>query len=137
MSYFYGWLDDKIGTIKTCIILAVLYVVMLFALYLGSADRMIFIYIAVVGMASMTGGTPHMHPSSLMSVFGAKEYQNANRYIAIGIALISSYAIQLMSNILDMTGSLDMGYIVFAVLSAVAAVCLILTNKDELPKEEK
>lgn len=130
ISYLYGWLDDKIGTVNTCCILAAFYIVMMIAFYFGNADRMVLIYVAVLGMASMTGGTPHMNPSSIMSVYGAREYQNANRVISVGINLISSYGVQLMSNVQDSTGSLNNGYLIFGVLSAVALICLFLTRHD-------
>lgn len=129
VSYIFGWLDDKFGTIKACRILGITYVVMLVCFFVAKADTMWLIAIAALGMASITGGTPNLHPSAIMYVFGTREYQNANRYIGIGISLISAYGVQLMSNILDRTGSLDMGYAVFAVLTAIATVCLFLTKK--------
>lgn len=60
---------------------------------------------------------------------GPKEYQNANRYITIGVTLISSYGMQLMSNITDATGSFDMGYIIFAALALVATISIWTTRK--------
>lgn len=129
VSYIFGWLDDKFGTIKACRILGITYVVMLVCFFVAKADTMWLIAIAALGMASITGGTPNLHPSAIMYVFGTREYQNANRYIGIGISLISAYGVQLMSNILDRTGSLDMGYAAFAVLTAIATVCLFLTRK--------
>ena len=108
VSYLYGWLDDKIGTMNITRIHAVIYVIMLISLYFASASRIWLIAVVAVGMASMTGGTPHFHPATIMHVFGRKEYQNANRYIGIGISLISAFGVQLMAMVLDKTGSLNM-----------------------------
>lgn len=130
VSYLYGWLDDKIGTMSITRIHAVVYVIMLISLYFASASRIWLIAVVAVGMASMTGGTPHFHPATIMHVFGRKEYQNANRYIGIGISLISAFGVQLMAMVLDKTGSLDMGYIIFGVLAALATICLFLIRKS-------
>lgn len=129
VSYIFGWVDDKFGTIKASRILGGTYVVMLLCFFIAKSDTLWLIAIAALGMASITGGTPNLHPSAIMYVFGTKEYQNANRYIGIGISFISSYGVQLMSNILDKSGTLDMGYLVFAALSAAATICLFLTKK--------
>lgn len=130
VSYIYGWLDDKIGTMKITRFHAIMYVIMLVCLYFGSASRFWMIAVAAVGMASMTGGTPHFHPATIMHVFGRKEYQNANRYIGIGISLVSSFGVQLMAMVMDKTGSLDMGYVIFGVLAAIATICLFLIRRS-------
>lgn len=130
VSYLYGWLDDKIGTMKITRFHAIMYVVMLVCLYFGSASRFWLIAVAAVGMASMTGGTPHFHPATIMHVFGRKEYQNANRYIGIGISLVSSFGVQLMAMVMDKTGSFDLGYVIFGVLAAIATLCLFLIRRN-------
>lgn len=128
-SYLYGWIDDKFGTFFACRILGIGYVLMLLCFYFGGSDNLILVILAGVGMASMTGGTPNLHPSAIVRAFGPKEYQNANRYITIGVTLISSYGMQLMSNVTDATGSFDMGYIIFAALALVATISIWTTKK--------
>lgn len=134
ISYLYGWIDDKFGTIKACVALGVMYIVLCICLYLGNAQRMPLIIIATVGMASMTGGCPNLHPSSIMHVFGSEEYQNANRYIGIGISLISTFGVQLMSTCMDQTGSLNTGYIVFGILTLIATLLIATTKKISISK---
>lgn len=129
ISYLYGWVDDKFGTIKACTVLGIMYVVLCVCLYFGNAETMPLIVIATVGMASMTGGCPNLHPSSIIHVFGAEEYQNANRYISIGISLISTFGVQLMSTCMDKTGSLNTGYVVFGVLTLIATILIATTKK--------
>lgn len=124
LSYVYGWIDDKVDTFFSCRILSIGYVLMMVCFYFGSADNFILIILAAVGMASMTGGTPNLHPSAIMKTFGAREYQNANRYITIGVSLISSFGMQLMSVVTDATGSLDMSYVIFGALAIVATISI-------------
>lgn len=134
LSYLYGWIDDKFGTIKACTILGAMYVVLCGCLLFANAKTMPLIMLAAVGMASMTGGCPNLHPSSIMHVFGAAEYQNANRYIGIGINLISAFGVQLMSTCMDQTGSLNVGYVVFGALSLIATILIATTRKVDVKK---
>ena len=137
ISYLYGWIDDKYGTIKACTVLGVMYVVLCVCLYFSTAGNMWLIVIAAIGMASMTGGCPNLHPSAIMYTFGTSEYQNANRYIGIGISLISTFGVQLMSTCMDKTGSLNTGYIVFGVLTLVATILIATTKKVDVDKLKK
>lgn len=131
-GYIYGWLDDKFNTIVACTVLGISYIILCTALLFGSANNMWLIFVAVVGMGSMTGGCPNRHPASIMYTFGTSEYQNANRYIGIGISLISAFGPQLMSACMDKTGSLNLGYGIFAVLCAIATLCIATTKKVEV-----
>lgn len=71
-----------------------------------------------------------MHPSSIIYVFGPKEYQAANRVLSIIIGVFSSFGVQLMSILLDKTGSLSMGYAIFAVLCTIGTICMFLIKKS-------
>lgn len=136
ISYLYGWVDDRFGTIQACTILGAMYIVLCASLYFAGSGSMPLIMLAAVGMASMTGGCPNLHPSSIMHVFGAAEYQNANRYIGIGINLISAFGVQLMSTCMDKTGSLNTGYVVFGILSLIATILIATTKKVEMEKKD-
>lgn len=129
LSYAFGFLDDKFGTLKADIVLGICYIVMCICFLFGSAGFMLPILIAAVGMGAMTGGCPNLHPSTIMHVFGATEYQNANRFIAIGISLISTFGTQLMSACMDASGTLNTGYLVFGVLAVIGTIMILLTRK--------
>lgn len=130
LSYIFGYLDDKLGTPIAARILGFTFVIACVLFYFGSADRMVLIWIAAIMMASIVGGTPNLHPSSIIYVFGAQEYQAANRYIQIGVSVISAFGVQLMSILLDKTGSLNMGYIVFTVLSVIGTACMFMLRNQ-------
>lgn len=136
LSYVFGVLDDKLGTPVASRILGVTYVIACILFYFGTASTMALIWIAAIMMASIVGGTPNLHPSSIIHVFGAQEYQAANRVISIGVGVISSFGVQLMSLLLDKTGSLSTGYLVFAVLTAFATVLMFLVRNQYMGKEK-
>lgn len=128
LSYIFGWLDDKLGTMIASRILGITFVLACLCFYFASADTMILIWIGSVMMASIVGGTPNLHPSSIIYVFGPQEYQAANRVLSIIIGVFASFGIQLMSILLDKTGSLSVGYAIFAGLCAVGTMCMFLVK---------
>jgi len=135
LSYAFGWIDDKYGTPFASRILGFTFVIACFLFYFGNADRIVFLWIAAIMMASIVGGTPNLHPSSIIHVFGPKEYQAANRYIAIGMGILSSFGVQLMSILLDKTGSLTMGYLILGILNIVATICMFLIRRQYIDED--
>lgn len=123
LSYFWGWLDDKIGTKKSCYTLAVGFTLMSVAMVFSRSGNLIFVAMAVVGIAAVIGGAPNLNPSMIVNVFGASEYLNINRYLNIGQTILRLLALVMMSAIRDVTGSYTPGYVVCVALSLAALVC--------------
>lgn len=130
LSYIFGYLDDKLGTMVAARILGTTFVIACVLFYFADGSNMILIWIAAIMMASIVGGTPNLHPSSIIYVYGAQEYQAANRVISIIIGIFSSFGIQLMSILLDKTGSLSIGYAIFAVLCIIGTICMFAIKKS-------
>ena len=130
LSYVFGYLDDKLGTMIAARILGVTFVIACVLFYFADASHMIMIWIAAVMMAAIVGGTPNLHPSSIIYVFGAREYQAANRVISIIIGVFASFGVQLMSILLDKTGSLSLGYAIFAVLCVMGTISMFMVRKS-------
>lgn len=130
LSYVFGYLDDKLGTMVAARILGVTFVIACVLFYFADGSNMILIWIAAVMMASIVGGTPNLHPSSIIYVYGAQEYQAANRVISIIVGIFSSFGIQLMSILLDKTGSLSIGYAIFAILCTIGTICMFIVRKS-------
>lgn len=125
LSYFWGWLDDKIGTKKACYTLAVGFLLMSVAMVLAKSGNVIIVAMAVIGIAAVIGGAPNLNPSMIVNVFGASEYLNVNRYLNIGQNILRLLALVMMSAIRDLTGSYVPGYVVCVILSLAALVCFI------------
>lgn len=119
-SPLYGILIDKIGAPKAAALLAIFDTAMMLGFRFGSSENMWLVYIAIAGIA-LFAGTPTLHPSVTIHVFGAKEYQSANRYLSIVVNLIAACAVTFMSVIKDITGSFDLAYMILAVLCLVSA----------------
>ncbi len=125
LSYFWGWLDDKIGTKKSCYTLAIGFTLMSVAMVLSKNGNLIVVAMAVVGIAAVIGGAPNLNPSMIVNVFGATEYLNVNRYLNIGQNILRLLALVMMSAIRDLTGSYIPGYVVCIILSLVSLVLFI------------
>ena len=125
LSYFWGWLDDKIGTKKACYTLAVGFTLMSIGMVFAKSGNLIIVAMAVIGIAAVIGGSPNLNPSIIVNVFGASEYLNVNRYLNIGQNILRLLALVMMSSIRDLTGSYTPGYVVCVVLSLVALLCFV------------
>ena len=129
LSYFWGWLDDKIGTKKSCYTLALGFLLMSVAMVLAKDGNVVIVAMAVIGIAAVIGGAPNLNPSMIVNVFGASEYLNVNRYLNIGQNILRLLALVMMSVIRDLTGSYVPGYVVCVILSLVALVLFIGIKK--------
>ncbi len=125
LSYFWGWLDDKIGTKKACYTLAVGFTLMSIGMVFAKSGNLIIVAMAVIGIAAVIGGSPNLNPSIIVNVFGASEYLNVNRYLNIGQNILRLLALVMMSSIRDLTGSYTPGYVVCVVLSLAALLCFV------------
>lgn len=125
LSYFWGWLDDKIGTKKSCYTLAVGFLLMSVAMVMARNGNIVIVAMAVIGIAAVIGGAPNLNPSMIVNVFGASEYLNVNRYVNIGQNILRLFALVMMSAIRDVTGSYIPGYVVCVILSLASLGCFI------------
>ena len=129
LSYFWGWLDDKVGTKKACYTLGVGFTLMSVAMVFAKSGNLVVVAMAVIGIAAVIGGAPNLNPSMIVNVFGASEYLNVNRYLSIGQNILRLLALVMMSAIRDLTGSYTPGYVVCVVLSLAALGCFFGIRK--------
>lgn len=119
MSTIYGKLVDKIGAPKTGMIAA--------ALYALSVAGFCF-HIPLLGAMGLTVfvGAPILQPVLTIHVFGAKEYQAANRYLDVIVKLIGACALPFMTVLYDVTGSYQLAYQILLVLNIFAFVLMLM-----------
>lgn len=129
LSYLLGILDDKIGTIKSCLILCVFYLLVLIGMIVVEANQVGMIALIAFGIAGMTGGTPNLHPSCTAYCFGRKNFQAANRWINSIQSIIVSFAATFMAAVLDATGGLKLGYTIMIGMVVVAVVCFLIIGR--------
>lgn len=135
-SYFWGWLDDKVGTPRACVIFGFCYILGSVCFLFGSADRMAFAFGGIVAVAMTTGGMPNLQPSIQAWVYGRKEYVTTYRYTSVIHNIFRGTAFAYMGVIFTRTGSYDMAYISFIVLAVLTVICFSLIKTTYDPENE-
>lgn len=141
MSYLWGWLDDKFGTPKTCVIFSFAYIFGSICFVYGSAENMIFTFGGILAIALTTGGMPNLQPSLQAWVFGRKDYINTNRYIFMGHMVLRSSAFTIMGFIYARYGTYTPAYVLFIGLAIITAILFAMVkttyDKDRIALMER
>ncbi len=139
MSFVFGVLDDKLGSVWASIILGLCEFIPVLALMLqpegGSVPLMI---VWGFGVACMTGGVPTMHPCITAFAYGRKEYQSANRII-MAIQLIPSAVAALIMVSLISAGKANVAYgiLIAIIIIGLIAMLPMLKWKDANAADRK
>lgn len=124
MSYVFGLLDDKLGSVKASMVLGICELIPVICLMLQPMGGSVPLMVGWgFGVACMTGGVPTLHPCITAYVYGRREYQSANRII-MAIQLIPSAVAAMMMTMLITLGKAMVGY---GILIAVVVIGLIAT----------
>lgn len=122
MSYVFGFLDDKFGSVKASIILGLCEFIPVLCLMLQPQGGSVPLMLGWgFGVACMTGGVPTMHPCITSFVYGRREYQAANRII-MAIQLIPSAVAAMMMTLLIESGKGTMAYAILCVIIVVGLI---------------
>jgi MFS family permease len=130
ISLLLGHIDDKFGTVAAAVTLCLTFLVAILSLLFMTANNAALIAIAAIGIAGMIGGTPNLHPSITVYVFGRDRYQAANRWIMAIQSIPMALAITFMAIIADTTGSLDLAYKIMLGLVAISIICLLMIGRN-------
>ena len=129
MSYVFGWIDDKFGTVKASIALGVselIPVLMLMLMPEGGNVPMEILW--GFGVACMTGGVPTMHPASITYAYGRREYQSANRIIMAIQLIPSAFAAYMMARLIA-RGHGTMAYGICVVVIVIGLIATLMLRK--------
>lgn len=125
MHYVFGFLDDKLGSLKTSLLVGIGEFIPVLGLMLqpqgGSIPLMV---LWGFGVAVMTGGIPTMHPVITAYCFGRREYQSANRII-MAIQLIPSAVAAMIMVTLIQSGNATLAYIILIVVIIIGIITLL------------
>lgn len=128
-SYFWGWLDQKIGTKPASCVYAGSYIGAL--LLMVFAQIHIFNYIALVFVGLGIGGLLNLMPSLVAAVYGRYDFMAANGLVSPIAALIQKGAFALTAILLSKSGGdFTLPYTVFIGIDILGIVLLLcVTNK--------
>ncbi|MCD8217691.1 MAG: MFS transporter [Clostridiales bacterium] len=131
MSYVFGFLDDKLGSVKASLVLGCCEFIPVLCLLFQTGSNVGMMIGWGFGVACMTGGVPTMHPCITSFAFGRREYQSANRII-MAIQLIPSAvaAMMMVSLISSGRGKMAYGILVVIIIVGLIATLPMLKWKD-------
>jgi len=124
MSYVFGFLDDKLGSVKASLVLGCCEFIPVLCLLFQNGTSIGLMIGWGFGVACMTGGVPTMHPCITSFAFGRREYQSANRII-MAIQLIPSAVAAMMMVTLIGAGKGKMAYGILVVLIIIGLIATL------------
>ena len=129
-SYFWGWLDGKIGTKLASVVYSVSYIVALLILIFASSQVLIWIGSIFIGLG--LGGILNLIPSMTITAFGKEGFKQANSVITTIASLIRVLAFLIMAVCLKASGgSYTLPYLVFIGADIVGAIVLLCIRKKK------
>ncbi len=129
-SWFFGFLDSKIGCKKASLILAgALVVACLCALLHGTG--MLSVWLGAICLAMGQGALANLVPSMMGTWFGRLDFAAANRLLFPMVNIVATFGMTLVGIILAQGMSYDIMYVICAVLTFIGFV-IIVTVKDEM-----
>lgn len=134
MSYVFGWIDDKFGTVKASMLLGLTELIPVLMLMLMPEGGNVPMEIAWgFGVACMTGGVPTMHPCSVSYAYGRKEYQSANRIIMAIQLIPSALAAYMMAAMIEAgKGVMAYGICIVVIVIGLIATWMMRTIPDAM-----
>lgn len=128
-SYFWGWLDQKVGTKPASCVYSLSYIAALLLLIFAQVE--ILIYIAVLFVGFGIGGLLNLMPSLVISVYGRHDFQAANSLVSPIASLLQKAAFALMAVLLTISnGDYTLPYAVFIGVDVLGLILLLcVTNQ--------
>jgi MFS family permease len=137
LSYIWGWLDDKIGTPKTCVIFSFVLITGCIGMAYGSNENTAPFYLAIFCIALGTAGLPNLQPSLLAYIVGRKEFVNVNRYSSIVYNIFASVAMAYVPVMYARWGNYKPVFLSMIVFAVLGIILLFFTQKTYDPERQK
>lgn len=128
-SYFWGWLDQKVGTKPASVVYAVSYIVALLLLIFAKVQ--ILTYVAVLFVGFGIGGLLNLMASMVIAVYGRYDFMAANSLVSPIASLLQKAAFVIMAVALAKSGGdYTAPYLIFVGIDVVGMILLMfVTNK--------
>lgn len=137
ISYLFGWIDDKIGSIKATFILGICFcLTALNILLIKGPESTVNLMLTSFFIGCMTGALPNLQPSSAAFVFGRKYFMHLQRYVGVVTSIIAAFTVSFIAMLKDLTGGYQLAFQII-LGGCVVATLLVLTLKSHAPENER
>lgn len=128
-SYFWGWLDQKVGTKMASCVYSFSYIAALLLLIFAQVEVLVYVGIIFVGFG--IGGLLNLMPSLVIAVYGRYDFTTANSLVASIASLLQKAAFVVMAVLLTIShNDYTLPYAVFIGIDVLGMILLLLvTNR--------
>ena len=128
-SYFWGWLDQKIGTKKATVVYSLSYICALLLLIFALVEFLTYVALLFVGLG--IGGLLNLMASLVIAVYGRYDFTAANSVVMPIAVLLMKCAFLIMAVALNASGGdYTMPYLIFIGIDIVGMILILcVTNK--------
>lgn len=125
-SYFWGYIDQRLGTKRACIIYGLYYILELICLLVFTSAAGMYLVAVVAGIG--TGGIANLIPSLIGTIWGRWDFPAVNRVLNPLTNFLKGSAALVISFALTRLGGYTGMYLLFIVLCAAATGILLLLD---------
>lgn len=129
-SYFWGFLDSKLGTKKACAFYGVWYIVAIVFLLLQPTG-VAFVWISIIMVGIGIGGIGNLIPSMIGTCFGRYDFIQANKAIAPLNTIVRQSGIVLAGILSQTVWGYSGLYVILLVLDAIGLILSMVLIKTE------
>ena len=132
-SFFVGYVDERMGTKKAMVIFGIWYALSLLA---NATENTFLVYFSVFMIGMSIGGSANFTTSLTTSVFGRQGFSKVNSVVFPIQGAVSALSFVVNGTISNLTGgNLRYTYIVFAVVSVLSALLVLLVDEYRYNKD--
>ena len=129
-SYGTGWLDQKIGCKKTSLLCASWFLLSVIFCILPSNDFTLSASVFFLGFG--VGAVGNLFPSMLSDLFNRHDFVKAVGIANVMVMLLRSLTFSILAFGLAKFGSFNGAFILFAIISVIGLICLILLRDERI-----
>ena len=132
-SFFVGYMDERLGTKKSMLFFGIWYALSLLA---NATENTVLVYVSIFMIGMSIGGSANFTTSLTTSVFGRQGFSKVNSVvfpIQGAVSALSFVVNGVVSNIPG--GNLRYTYLIFAGVSVVSALIVLLVDEHRFNKD--
>jgi len=132
-SFFVGYMDERLGTKKSMLFFGIWYALSLLA---NATENTVLVYVSIFMIGMSIGGSANFTTSLTTSVFGRQGFSKVNSVVFPIQGAVSALSFVVNGVVSNITGgNLRYPYLIFAGVSVVSALIVLLVDEHRFNKD--
>ena len=132
-SFFVGYMDERLGTKKSMLFFGIWYALSLLA---NATENTVLVYVSIFMIGMSIGGSANFTTSLTTSVFGRQGFSKVNSVVFPIQGAVSALSFVVNGVVSNITGgNLRYTYLIFAGVSVVSALIVLLVDEHRFNKD--